>query len=97
MYASNESGTWELYGWDKATDKKRQLTDRKEGTLNGQIEPLGDFGIEECALYPIFNEELLGLFRRLVPAERLGRIARSVFVRGRKPAPDESLPGRARG
>ena len=69
---------------------------RRAGFRDVGIEPLGDFGIEECALYPLFNDELLGLFRRLVPAERLGRIARSVFVHGRKPAPDESLPGRAR-
>jgi arsenite methyltransferase len=70
---------------------------RRAGFRDVGIEPLGDFGIEECALYPLFNDELLGLFRRLVPAERLGRIARNVFVRGRKAAPDESLPGRARG
>jgi SAM-dependent methyltransferase len=70
---------------------------RRAGFRDVGIEPLGDFGIEECALYPLFNDELLGLFRRLVPAERHGRIARSVFARGRKPAPDESLPGRSRG
>jgi arsenite methyltransferase len=70
---------------------------RRAGFRDVGIEPLGDFGIEECALYPLFNDELLALFRRLVPAERLGRIARNVFVRGRKPAPHESLPGRARG
>jgi arsenite methyltransferase len=69
---------------------------RRAGFRDVGIEPLGDFGIGECALYPLFNDELLGLFRRLVPAERHGRIARSVFVHGRKPAPDESLPGRAR-
>ncbi|MBA2314822.1 MAG: methyltransferase domain-containing protein, partial [Chloroflexi bacterium] len=70
---------------------------RRAGFRNVGIEPLGDFGIDECALYPLFNDELLGLLRRLVPAERHGRIARSVFVRGRKPAPGESLPGRSRG
>jgi arsenite methyltransferase len=70
---------------------------RRAGFRDVGIEPLGDFGIEECALYPLFNDELLALLRRLVPAERHGRIARNVFVRGRKPAPDESLPGRARG
>jgi len=70
---------------------------RRAGFRNVGIEPLGDFGIDECALYPLFNDELLGLLRRLVPAERHGRIARSVIVRGRKPAPDESLPGRSRG
>jgi len=69
---------------------------RRAGFRDVGIAPLGDFGIDECALYPLFNDEMLGLFRRLVPAERLDRIARSVFVRGRKPAPDESLRGRAR-
>ncbi|MBA2359750.1 MAG: methyltransferase domain-containing protein [Actinobacteria bacterium] len=70
---------------------------RRAGFRDVAIEPLDDFGIAECALYPLFNDELLGLLRRLVPAERHRRIARSVFVRGRKPAPDESLPGRSRG
>ena len=70
---------------------------RRAGFRDVAIEPLHDFGIAECALYPLFHDELLELLRRLVPAERHGRIARSVFVRGRKPAPDESLPGRSRG
>ncbi len=69
---------------------------RRAGFRDVAIEPLDDFGIAECALYPLFNDELLGLLRRLVPAERQERIARSVFVHGRKPAPDEALPGRAR-
>ena len=69
---------------------------RRAGFRDVAIEPLHDFGIAECALYPLFHDELLELLRRLVPAERHGRIARSVFVRGRKPAPDESLPGRSR-
>ena len=69
---------------------------RRAGFRDVGIEPLDDFGIAECALYPLFNDELLGLLRRLVPVERHGRIARSVFVRARKPTPDESLPGRAR-
>ena len=70
---------------------------RRAGFRDVGLEPLDDFGIAECALYPLFNDELLALLRRLVPAERHGRIARTVFVRGRKPAPDESLQGRARG
>ena len=70
---------------------------RRAGFRDVAIEPLDDFGIEECALYPLFNDELLGLLRRLVPVERHDRIARSVFVRARRPALDESLPGRARG
>ena len=70
---------------------------RRAGFRDVAIEPLDDFGIAECALYPLFNDDLLGLLRRTVPAERQERIARSVFVHGRKPAPDEARPGRSRG
>ncbi len=70
---------------------------RRAGFRDVGIDPVDDFGIEECALYPLFNDSLIELLRRLVPEERHSRIARSVFVHGRKPVPDESLPGRARG
>ena len=43
LYASNQSGTWELYAWDRATADHRQLTERKEGTLNGAIDPSGEY------------------------------------------------------
>jgi arsenite methyltransferase len=69
---------------------------RRAGFRDVGIDPVGDFGIEECAMYPLFSDALIELLRRLVPEERHSRIARSVFVHGRKPAPDESLPGRAR-
>jgi len=70
---------------------------RRAGFRDVAIEPLDDFGIAECALYPLFNDDLLKLLRRTVPAERQERIARSVFVHGRKPAPDEARPGRSWG
>ena len=70
---------------------------RRAGFRDVAIEPLNDFGIAECALYPLFNDDLLGLLRRTVPADRQERIARSVFVHGRKPAPDEARPGRSWG
>jgi arsenite methyltransferase len=38
-------------------------------------------GIEDCALYPLFTEELLATMRRLIPAERLDRIAVSAVIR----------------
>jgi len=68
---------------------------RRAGFHEVSIEPLEPFGIAECALYPLFGEELLGLLRALVPPERHGRIAMSVLARGRKPAPGERLAGRA--
>jgi dipeptidyl aminopeptidase/acylaminoacyl peptidase len=42
LYASNAIGRWELYAWDRATDTHRQVTDRREGTLAGQIAPDGE-------------------------------------------------------
>lgn len=69
---------------------------RRAGFRDVSIEPLEPFGIEECALYPLFGEELLALLRVRLPSERHDRIAMSVLVRARKPAGDEVLPGRAR-
>jgi len=58
------------------------------------IEPIEPFGIEECALYPLFTPQLLDLLRHLVPEDRIDRIATSALIRARKPAPGEDLPGR---
>ena len=69
---------------------------RRAGFREVAIEPIESFGIAECALYPLFDDELLGLLRARVPAERHDRIATSVLVRAHKPASGEFLPGRAR-
>ena len=69
---------------------------RRAGFREVGITPLHPFGIAECALYPLFNDELIALLRDRVAAERHGRIAESVFVTARKPAPGEARPGRAR-
>jgi SAM-dependent methyltransferase len=69
---------------------------RRAGFREVSIEPLEPFGIAECALYPLFGEELLALLRARVPADRHDRIATSVLVRARKPATGEHLMGRAR-
>lgn len=41
MYASNSSGTVELYTWDRDTDATRQVTDRPDGTRIGVLDPAG--------------------------------------------------------
>jgi len=69
---------------------------RRAGFRDVSLEPLGGFGVAECALYPLFAEPLLDLLRRLVPPERHDRIAASVLVRARKPLPGEILPVRSR-
>lgn len=68
---------------------------RRAGFREVGMVPLDSFGIAECALYPLFDDQLLGLLRARVPAERHDRIAMSVLVRARKPAGGEALPGRA--
>jgi len=35
VYASNESGTWQLHAWDVLTDSRRQVTDHAVGVLDG--------------------------------------------------------------
>jgi arsenite methyltransferase len=69
---------------------------RRAGFRQVAIQPIDRFGIAECALYPLFTEDLLALLRRLVPGDRHEHIATSVFVAARKPAAGEELPGRAR-
>lgn len=70
---------------------------RRAGFREVAIEPIEPFGLAECALYPLFTDELLDLLRSRLPPERQDRIATSVFVRARKPMAGELLPGRARG
>ncbi|HEV8338087.1 MAG TPA: prolyl oligopeptidase family serine peptidase [bacterium] len=43
MYASNHSGKWELYAWDRPTGRHRQVTDRPEGTIAGRLDPTGEW------------------------------------------------------
>jgi arsenite methyltransferase len=69
---------------------------RRAGFRDVSIETLEPFGIAECALYPLFGEDLLALLRAVVPPGRHDRIAMAVLVRGRKPEAGEQLRGRAR-
>ncbi len=41
-------------------------------------------GIDDCALYPMFTEELLVTMRRLIPPDRLDRIAVCAIIRARR-------------
>ena len=40
-------------------------------------------GVDDCALYPLFTDELLALMRRLIPPERQNAVATAVVVRAR--------------
>lgn len=43
LYLSNASGKWEIYAWDRAADRHRQVTDRPEGTLAAALDPTGEW------------------------------------------------------
>jgi arsenite methyltransferase len=47
-------------------------------------EPLS---VDDCALYPLFTEEVIRLMRELIPAERQSEVAISVVVRASLPRP----------
>lgn len=41
-------------------------------------------GIDDCALYPLFTEELLAIMRDVIPGERLDRIGVCAIIRARR-------------
>ncbi|MEV6329548.1 prolyl oligopeptidase family serine peptidase [Streptomyces sp. NPDC051909] len=41
LFASNATGTYELYAWDRVTGGQRQVTDRPNGTTDGTLSPDG--------------------------------------------------------
>lgn len=41
-------------------------------------------GIDDCALYPLFTDELLTTMRRVIPPERLDKIAVSAIIRAQR-------------
>ncbi|AYN33547.1 S9 family peptidase [Streptomyces albus] len=43
LFVSNATGTYELYAWDRATDSRRQATDRANGTTDGVLTPDGEW------------------------------------------------------
>jgi arsenite methyltransferase len=38
-------------------------------------------GVDDCALYPLFTDDLIGLMRRLIPEAQQKAVAVSVVVR----------------
>lgn len=46
LYLSNAGGKFEVYAWDRATDERRQVTDRGEGTgyrVPSRLDPRGEW------------------------------------------------------
>ncbi|MGW5094166.1 prolyl oligopeptidase family serine peptidase [Streptomyces nodosus] len=43
LFVSNATGTYELYAWDRATGRQRQVTNRANGTTDGVLSPDGEW------------------------------------------------------
>lgn len=43
LYVSNATGAYELYAWDRAGGGHRQVTDRPNGTTDGELSPDGEW------------------------------------------------------
>lgn len=46
------------------------------------------WSIDDCAIYPLFDDDLVALMRRVIPPERQDRIGDSVVIRARTGADD---------
>jgi arsenite methyltransferase len=53
----------------------------RAGFADIQVLERAPLRIDDCALYPLFTEELLATMRRLIPTERLGRIGVAAIIR----------------
>ena len=47
-----------------------------------QREPIS---VDDCALYPLFDDELLALMRRLIAPEKQDAVGVAIVVRARRP------------
>jgi len=56
----------------------------RAGFVDVEVLERTPMGIDDCALYPLFTEELLATMRQLIPRDRLDRIAVSAIIRGRR-------------
>lgn len=43
------------------------------------------WGINECALYPLFDDDLIALMRRLIPVDEQAHVGDSIVIKARRP------------
>ena len=56
------------------------------GFVDGAVLHRQALSIDDCALYPLFSDEVIGLMRTLLPSDRHDRVAVAVVVRAVLPA-----------
>lgn len=55
----------------------------RAGFVDTEVLHRQELSIDDCALYPLFSEEVISLMRRLIPAERHDSVAVAVVVSAR--------------
>jgi arsenite methyltransferase len=48
-----------------------------------EIQSRKPWGIGDCALYPLFDDDLIALMKRVIPIEQQSRIGDSIVVKAR--------------
>ena len=68
---------------------ERDFVDKLKRVGFGSIEILDrtPWGIDKCAMYPLFDEELVALMKRVIPPEQHGSIGASIVVKARLEIP----------
>lgn len=41
------------------------------------------WSVDDCALYPLFDDDLVALMRKVIPLERQGHVAESIVIKAR--------------
>lgn len=56
----------------------------KAGFTDIEIVERTPMGVADCALYPLFTEQLLGLMRTLLPLDQQDRVATAIVLLARR-------------
>lgn len=57
----------------------------RAGFVDVEVLERASLSIDDCALYPLFSDEVIALMRRLIPADRHAAVAVSVVVKASRP------------
>ena len=62
---------------------ERDFVEKMKRVGFGSIEVLDrtPWGIDQCAMYPLFDDDLVALMRKVIPPEQHGAIGSSIVVK----------------
>ncbi len=83
VYASSESGIYQLHAWDRATGARRQITSERVGLISGEITPDGE--------WVVWHRDVTGDESGVWVAAPFAGGAAEPFVEGLPSAWDEGL------